>query len=234
MMKTSRAVSKVRTAGKSGEARRSPPAAAPSPAAKPRLVAVRGLRAEQKDLTRGLLLRSALGLFNEKGYANTTVDEIAAAAGTTRTPFYQHFRSKGELTQALILEVDRIFTSGDDPPLDKVIASGKRAAIHEWIDRKASQWSEARSYLMTAYQAAALEPEIDAAIRRWYETVISDIHTGLTAANRFPPDSRHIRGVLAFGQLEFYSRRWFHFGWDLDRKESIRILTDAWCFLLIE
>jgi hypothetical protein len=87
---------------------------------------------------------------------------------------------------------------------------------------------------MTAYQAAALEPEIEASIQRWHESVIGNIHAGLTSALRFDPKSRHIRGVIAFGQLEFYSRRWIHFGWDLDRAESIRVLTDSWCFLLTE
>ena len=193
---------------------------------------VQSLRAAQKDLTRGLLMKRALELFNEKGYANTTVDDIAAGAGTTRTTFYQHFKSKGELTQALIVEVNDILTSADDPPLASVIASGSREAIHDWVTRKVNQWAQIRPYVMTAHQAAALENEIEAAIQQWYESAIGAIDAGLTLANRFAPASRHIRGVLAFGQLEFFSRRWMHFGWDLDREETIRLLTDAWCFLL--
>ena len=87
--------------------------------------AVKSLREAQKDLTRGLLMKRALKLFDERGYANTTVDDIAASAGTTRTTFYQHFKSKAELTKALILEVNEILTSSDDPPLATVIEFGR-------------------------------------------------------------------------------------------------------------
>jgi AcrR family transcriptional regulator len=194
--------------------------------------AVKSLREAQKDLTRGLLMKCALKLFDERGYANTTVDDIAASAGTTRTTFYQHFKSKAELTKALILEVNEILTSSDDPPLATVIESGNREAIRDWITRKVNQWEQIRQYVMAAHQAAALEDEIQAATQRWFESAIGAIDAGLTLANRFEPASRHIRGVLAFGQLEFFSRRWMHFGWDLDRDETIRLLTDAWCFLL--
>ena len=129
---------------------------------------VQSLRAAQKDLTRSLLMKQALELFNEKGYANTTVDDIAASAGTTRTTFYQHFKSKGELTQALIVEVNEILTSADDPPLASVIASGSREAIRDWVTRKVNQWTQIRPYVIIAHQAAALENEIEAAIQQWY------------------------------------------------------------------
>ena len=61
-----------------------------------------GLRKAQKEMTRSLLLEKGLELFIANGYAATTVDEIAAAVGTTRTTFYMHFPSKGELVLSLI------------------------------------------------------------------------------------------------------------------------------------
>ncbi|MEO8282602.1 MAG: TetR family transcriptional regulator [Pseudarthrobacter sp.] len=41
------------------------------------------LREAQKQLTRDVIVERALELFTEKGYAATTIDDIAAAAGTT-------------------------------------------------------------------------------------------------------------------------------------------------------
>lgn len=46
------------------------------------------LREAQKQMTRRLLLDAGLELFTTKGYAATTVDDIATAAGTTRVTFY--------------------------------------------------------------------------------------------------------------------------------------------------
>ena len=62
------------------------------------------LREAQKQMTRRLLLESGLRLFKTKGYAATTVDDIATAAGTTRVTFYAYFPSRSELMKALIDE----------------------------------------------------------------------------------------------------------------------------------
>lgn len=88
--------------------------------------------------------------------------------------------------------------------------------------------------MQIAHQAAALEPEIDAAVRQWFEGAIGDIVAGLDAADRFEPVSRRVRATLAFGQLEFASRRWMHFGWDVDRDQMILALTESWRHLLAD
>ena len=45
---------------------------------------------------------AASELFAERGYADTRLEEIAAAAGVTKQLLYQHFRSKQELHLALL------------------------------------------------------------------------------------------------------------------------------------
>lgn len=55
---------------------------------------------------------------------------------------------------------------------------------------------------------------------------------GLDRAKRFPPDRRQVRCVLAFGQLEYLSRRYFSVGWRIPREVCLDELTDSWCHLL--
>jgi AcrR family transcriptional regulator len=43
------------------------------------------------------LERAALALFAEHGYDDTTVEQIAAAAGLARSTFFRHFRDKREI-----------------------------------------------------------------------------------------------------------------------------------------
>jgi AcrR family transcriptional regulator len=43
------------------------------------------------------LERSALALFAEQGYDDTTVEQIAAGAGLARSTFFRHFRDKREI-----------------------------------------------------------------------------------------------------------------------------------------
>jgi AcrR family transcriptional regulator len=52
--------------------------------------------AAQRLKVRRQLATAAMELFATKGYAGTTVDEIAAAAGVARRTFFRHFRSKEE------------------------------------------------------------------------------------------------------------------------------------------
>ncbi len=191
------------------------------------------LRQAQKRLTRELLLREGLGLFEAKGYAATTIDDIAAAAGTTRQTFYQHFASKAALMKELITAVDDLLIAVDDPRLSAVVASGDRDKVHAWLGKKIDQWPAIKPYVTAAHEAAAQDAEIQEAIDAWFESAISDIHQGLDQADRFSPSSRRVRGTLAFGQLEFASVRWMRHGWDVDRDETHAVLTESWMSLLV-
>ncbi|TQC47728.1 TetR/AcrR family transcriptional regulator [Rhodococcus sp. WS4] len=189
------------------------------------------LRAAQKQMTYELFLTKGLELFGTKGYAATTIDDIATAAGSTRTTFYLHFSSKAEVMSALLTKVDAILTTADDPTLTAVVASGSRDQIRVWLDRKFSQWDEIKPYLTASYQAAN-EPDVAARTEQWFDDAVGDMTAGLDQANRFPPDRRRIRCVLAFGQLEYLSRRYFSVGWATPRDVCLDELTGAWCHLL--
>jgi AcrR family transcriptional regulator len=52
---------------------------------------------EHKQETRQRILRTARRLFNRKGFAEVTIDEIMTGAGLTRGGFYRHFKTKDEL-----------------------------------------------------------------------------------------------------------------------------------------
>lgn len=179
---------------------------------------------------------SALRAFEEKGYAATTVDDIATGAGATRTTFYLHFSSKVELLWVVLADLDALVARSDSMSLEQVVAAGDRAQIRSWAERRFNQWPEVMPRLRAAFQAAGVEPEVAVAVQAWFEAAISEIHSGLDAADRFPPATRHVRGVLAFGQIEFLSRRWSVRGWDdtVDREAALDTLADSWAALLIE
>lgn len=192
------------------------------------------LREAQKQMTRRLLLDAGLELFGTKGYAATTVDDIAAAVGTTRTTFYMHFPSKVHLMQALIPNVDHLLTSEDDLPLTDVVAARDRVAMEAWLRHKVDKWPAIRPYILAAHDAAAQDPSIRSAVTQWFESVIDQIEKGLDSADRYEPSTRRLRGALAFGQLEFLSRRWFRFGWDVDPETTVTMLTESWSSLLLD
>ncbi|MEI7036218.1 TetR/AcrR family transcriptional regulator [Fulvimonas yonginensis] len=53
--------------------------------------------AEHKQKTRQRIVESARELFNRRGFANVSIDEIMQRAGLTRGGFYNHFKAKEEL-----------------------------------------------------------------------------------------------------------------------------------------
>lgn len=59
---------------------------------------------EEAAITRENVLNAALMVFSRKGYAATTLDDIASEAQVTRGAIYWHFRGKAELYYALLEE----------------------------------------------------------------------------------------------------------------------------------
>jgi AcrR family transcriptional regulator len=75
------------------------------------------------------VLAAARASFGRKGYAQTSVDEIAAAARVTKGAVYHHFAGKEALFRAVWTEVEadataRAAGAGDPgaPPIDQLVA----------------------------------------------------------------------------------------------------------------
>jgi len=78
---------------------------------------------EEAEVTRQTLLDAGLKVFSQKGYADTTLDDIAEEAGVTRGAIYHHFGGKAELYNSVIAEGwERIM-----PAIERGIAEGSNA-----------------------------------------------------------------------------------------------------------
>lgn len=198
------------------------------------------LREAQKQMTRRLLLESGLELFKTKGYAATTVDDIATAAGTTRVTFYAYFPSRSELMKALIDEqlneaLQRVGSpehGSTAQDLVATVADGSPEAITAWLRRTAESWPAIHPIIRIGRHAAVVDPELTDLVERWMGEAISDIEDGLTAAGRLEPHQRHFRGVLAIAQLDFVAQNWDGSDWKLDRDQMLEELSTSWVRLL--
>src|SRR3954452_5784897 len=63
-------------------------------------------REEKKAQTRERLIEAAARVFAEKGFAATSLDEVADAAGLTKGAVYSNFENKEDLVRA-VLEVNQ-------------------------------------------------------------------------------------------------------------------------------
>lgn len=187
-------------------------------------------------MTRKLLLDAGLDLFVSKGYATTTVDDIASAAGTTRVTFYAYFPTKANLMKALITQrlnptLDRVPSTergSTEHELVAVIEDGSHERIRAWLASTSQRWDAARPYINAAAQAAAVDPEIRQLLDAWINETIADIKDGLNRADRFPADTRHIRSALAIATLDHIMRHWTPPHSGLDHDQILDILAESW------
>jgi AcrR family transcriptional regulator len=67
----------------------------------PQAVDAPSLQNARKAFTRTHICNAARELFYRQGYAATTFEHVAKAAGTRRTTLYSHFRDKAEILEAI-------------------------------------------------------------------------------------------------------------------------------------
>lgn len=75
---------------------------------------------EEAAITRATLLKTALSVFSAKGYAATTLDDVAKAAKVTRGAIYWHFKSKADLYNTLVEE----FSARGSVVVQQAVAEG--------------------------------------------------------------------------------------------------------------
>lgn len=68
-------------------------------------------QAERTEATRNTLVNTARRLFAEKGYADTSTEEILGAAGVSRGAMYHHFTDKRALFRAAFEAVENDLTA---------------------------------------------------------------------------------------------------------------------------
>jgi AcrR family transcriptional regulator len=157
------------------------------------------------DARRRQLFEVALSLFAEHGYAATTMDEIAEAAGVTKPLVYQHFESK----RALYLELMDVFSR------ELVARIVKATANAEGPRRQVELGFAAYFDLMVANEQAFRllygrdapdDPELGAALRRVEETIAQAIDPLIDAG--LDPVHRLLLAHAVVGMAEGASRHW--------------------------
>jgi AcrR family transcriptional regulator len=185
----------------------------------------RNLRERRAQLTRDEILGAARRLFAERGYARTSVRDIAQAAGVSAQTVYDSVGSKQELVARLN---DLIDTEAGIGPIARAIAESddprEVAAAPARITRAILE--NCGDIIRAVVSGAAAEPELAAVLgegQRRHVEGAGRVVAGLVrlAALRPGVDRDHaVETLAAISDVRFALMLRESYGWSLDRVES--------------
>lgn len=159
----------------------------------------------------------AQDLFLERGYENTTVDQIAAAAGMSKRTFFRYFPSKDDLVIGKYdLFGDRMAEALDERPADEPVWTSMRRVFDMTLGYVDDDHQRARNDAMESIVRST--PQLQAGylekMQRVQELLIGRVADRLTDASEMP----HERGTdprpaaivgAAFACMQAARTTWF-------------------------
>ena len=148
-------------------------------------------RQEQAQARRRQLIETALRLFSEKGYRDTTVRDIARAAGVNEALLYHYFRSKADLFRAVLDEYApvRVFSEFSQA----ANLQPTKHSLHEALDLFGQTFTaRIRAYhpfIVTILTEAPGDPELGGILSTFLQSTNNDI-------------TRFLADYLKVGQLD--------------------------------
>ncbi|MGM7698966.1 TetR/AcrR family transcriptional regulator [Microbacterium sp. A84] len=190
--------------------------------------APRTLRVRQKEMARRNLVAAATSLFADRGYRDTSIDDIAAAAGTSRATVYSYFDSK-----------ERILDQLQDEMWQDIRASyAKFGDLTEWTDATIRGWVRLavedweRHNQRNRACVAVQQVTIDQRHERYHAEFVSTLMSNAKLWQRFSPERAERRASLLIRMTEAYLTTWLIRGWVVDRESSVETMADVWVDVL--
>lgn len=186
--------------------------------------------------TRDRILDAAEDVFNESGYSNTTLNEIAEAAGVTRGAIYWHFKNKEDLFQAMCLRIrvpmDALIEGIVEKGVNDPIAQLSRT--HETIMLEVINNPHYRKVLNILFHKCEFTRETDQIViqqKEWHTYSRNIIRTILVNAQKKAQLPADLDIELACNLLGFMFRgllaNWLFMPDSFDLIENARKVNDA-------
>ena len=105
-----------------------------------------------------LIKKTALQLFAENGYENSTISNIAQTAGISKGLLYNYFKSKEELLQEIIVDINEEFGNMLDPDHDGEITDDEASGfLDTFFDIVMHRREEMKLYYQLSFQHQVMD-----------------------------------------------------------------------------
>lgn len=151
----------------------------------------RGLRERKREATRRSMTHAAMRLFDERGYDNVTVEEIAEACDVSPRTFFRYFGTKEEVLFAESEERRQLLLDAlaeqpqDATPFQAVYGACRAVADHYVADRELLRL---RARIID--RATSLQPRDAELPRRWDRDVMEELRASGRAVGMSEVDLR--------------------------------------------
>lgn len=186
------------------------PPAGPAPAVLP-------LRVRRHEFARDAIWDAAIGLLARKGFGETTVDDIVAAAGTSRRSFFRFFQSKSDLLAQPLL--------GFGESLREAVAacppsSSAAEVLRETVLRVVSGVA-ANPRSRRVMEVTAAHPEARTALLARVAELQDRVTEAFACRPDVPPEAAPALGAVAFAIVGTVCQRWLERGDALDLARTV-------------
>lgn len=178
-----------------------------------------GPRERTRRAVRAGLAELALGLFVERGYERTTVEDIAAAAGLSKRSFFRYFPTKEDVLFADVEELaDRIADAIRERPAGEDPWTCLHMVLRDWGGRV-----HAARHDLTGLRLIETTPALRARLHQKRDAMRSSIATALrerpgSTLDAFTAD---LLTAAAGAALDAAAREWLRCDGDADRSALI-------------
>lgn len=193
------------------------------------------LREEQKKLTRNRLLDAAVVVFTAKAFVDTTMEDIARAAGVTRVTVYAHFPGKGDIVRAL---AQRVYETMDEVYGGLAeIPQWTHATVRAWLENAVERWRGMAPTLRVVHVAGAMAGAHDYTKSRNRYVEEHERYAGMLVADAqrwrgVPSAEAHQRAVMVVLQSESFLTTWLAADLPVATEDPLDLLVDSLCHLL--
>src|SRR5512136_399130 len=183
--------------------------------------------AQRKAAREDQLLQTATRLFKEKGYANTSMQDLADALGVQKASLYYYIESKEELLRRLLehaftlvgAQIDEIYAA-DLTPLEKL-----RRALENHAVTLMDNLNLVSVYIDEYRNLPPRPLKQVLAVRKHYEQTLMQILQEGIASGEFRPVNIEMTVYGLLGMLN-WTVQWFSPTGELSSQEIASILVD--------
>lgn len=173
------------------------------------------------------LLDVALDVFADKGFHETSMNDVAEAAGVTKPVLYQHFRSKRELFGELLADVGRDLQDA----ITKAVASAQTS--HEMVDLGFAAFfryvdAHRNAFVLFWGHGSTREDEFAGLVEK-VEDTLAEVVAGFIEIEGLDDSQRRLLGHGIVGMIHGASAHWLRRPGEADPDTvAIQLADLAW------